>query len=198
MKVSSEDGAMLVKQARKSVVDFLTKSETVSQNKEFLEKFAHPSGVFVTLNKNNSLRGCIGYPFPDKVLSSALKEAAISAATSDPRFPTVSIEELDEITFEVTILSEPKIIQVEKAQQYLDQIRVSRDGLVVRNGFNSGLLLPQVPVKYNWSAVEFLEHTCKKSGLQKDCWKDADTEILKFQGVIFAETSPNGQIRQEL
>ena len=193
MRVSDEDGVLLVKQARRTVEGLLEKGRPPGQ---LGERFSFPSGVFVTLNKNRGLRGCIGYPLPGKALSVALRDAAVAAATDDPRFPPVSPEELDEITFEVTVLTEPEIIDVKGFEEYPEKIRVGRDGLLIRGGSSSGLLLPQVPVEYSWGEREFLEHACQKAGLEKDCWKQDGVEVLKFEGTVFAESSPNGEVRR--
>ena len=62
---------------------------------------------------------------------------------------------------------------------------IGRDGLIIENNQNSGLLLPQVPKEYNWNVEEFLEHTCEKAGIAKNSWKDRDTNVSKFEGTIF-------------
>jgi len=190
MRVSDEDGRLLVRQARRIVEGFLRKTELVDE--QFEKRFSFPSGVFVTLNKNHGLRGCMGYPFPNEVLSVALRDAAIAAATGDPRFSPVDAEELDGITFEVTVLTEPRMIHVGNFEEYPRNIRVGRDGLIIRKESSSGLLLPQVPLEYNWSELEFLEHACEKAGLEKDAWKQDGVEILKFEGMVFGESQPDG------
>ncbi len=195
--LSEEDGTLLVKTARKIVTVYLKTNSKPNLEKRFQEDFSFNSGVFVTLNNPLGLRGCIGYPLPDKKLFDALEDAAIAAAIEDPRFPPVKHEELESITFEVTILTPPKKITVDEPKEYLSKIKIGRDGLIVRNGFNSGLLLPQVPVEYNWNEQEFLEYTCEKAGLPKNCWKDRNTEIQKFEGIVFKETEPNGPVIQE-
>ena len=195
--LSIEDGTLIVKTARNVVTKYLNTNSKPNLEKRFQEDFSFNSGVFVTLNNPLGLRGCIGYPLPDKKLFNALEEAAIAAAIEDPRFPPVKSEELKSIKFEVTILTPPETIFVDKPEEYLSKIKVGRDGLIVRNGFNSGLLLPQVPVEYNWNEKEFLEYTCEKAGLPKDYWKNPDTEIQKFEGIVFKEIKPNGQVIQE-
>ncbi len=193
---SDADGEKLVRTARKAVTEFLKNDSRISDD-EFNSKFNFSSGVFVTLIKQDSLRGCIGYPIPVKKLSDGLIDTAISAATQDTRFDPVSYDELEKITFEVTVLTPPVEIKVENPQEYLNEIKVGRDGLIVENSYSSGLLLPQVPTEYGWNVQEFLEYTCQKAGLDKDTWKDEDTIISKFQGVIFKEESPNGNIIRE-
>lgn len=195
-KFSDADGEELVKMARRAVTEFLRSNSTVDDTK-FNSEFDFNSGVFVTLNKQDSLRGCIGYPIPIKKLSYGLIDAAISAATQDTRFSPVSVDELDKITFDVTVLTPPVEIKVEEPTEYLKEIKVGRDGLIVENSYSSGLLLPQVPIEYDWTVEEFLEHTCQKAGLGKDAWKDNDTKISRFEGVIFKEETPNGKIIRE-
>jgi len=195
-RLSDSDGVELVKIARKAVTELLENNLKISED-VFNSKFNFTSGVFVTLNKQGSLRGCIGYPLPVKKLSEGLIDAAISAATHDTRFNPVTVNELDKIIFEVTVLTPPVEIKVEKSSEYLKEIKVGRDGLIIENENKSGLLLPQVPTEYGWNTKEFLEHTCQKAGLVKNAWKNSDTKISKFQGVIFKEESPNENIIRE-
>jgi len=197
VNISEKDGQILVKTARMVVTDYLKNGSKTKLGKKFQEDFSFNSGVFVTLNNPLGLRGCIGYPLPDKKLFNALEEAAISAATEDPRFPPVKFEELDSITFEVTVLTPPTKIEVNDSQEYLSKIKIGQDGLIVKSGYNSGLLLPQVPVEYGWNEKEFLEYTCEKAGLPKEYWQKEDVEILKFEGIVFKEKDPNGEIIQE-
>lgn len=193
---TDEDGKELVKIARKAVTEYLKNNSKISDS-EFNSKFNFESGVFVTINKKDSLRGCIGYSTPIKKLSDGLIDAAVSAATQDPRFTPVSIDELDKIVFEVTVLTPPVVIKVDDPLEYLSIIKVGRDGLIVENSYSSGLLLPQVPAECGWNVEEFLQHTCEKAGINKDSWKESSTKISRFEGVIFKEESPNGKIVRE-
>ena len=194
--ISFGDGVILVKTARKSVTEYLTNNKKIS-NAIFNEKFNFNAGVFVTINDKSGLRGCIGYPLAIKKLSYALIDAAISASTNDPRFSPVKMNDLDDLVFEVTVLSDTEEISTDSPYEILDSIKIGRDGLIIENGVKSGLLLPQVPIEYNWSKEQFLNHTCHKAGLTNDSWKDIATKISKFQGMIFKEILPNGEIIQE-
>ena len=193
---SDSDGAELVRMARKAVTEILRNNSKISDI-TFDSKFDFSSGVFVTLNKKNSLRGCVGFPLPVKKLSEGLIDAAISSATHDTRFSPVTADELGELVFEVTVLTPPVEIKVSHSSEYLAEIKVGRDGLIVENSYASGLLLPQVPTEYGWNPEEFLEYTCQKAGLEKDAWKDKETKISRFQGVIFKEETPDGNIIRE-
>lgn len=196
-QISDQDGEALVKTARSIVSEFLKSNNRLKLEENFESNFSFNSGVFVTLNDSTGLRGCIGFPLPDKKLYNALEDAAIAAATEDPRFSPVKSEELDKITFEVTILTPPEEIQVDDPLEYPSRIKVGRDGLIVKHSFYSGLLLPQVPVEYHWTEEEFLGYTCEKAGIPRDYWKKKDTKILKFEGIVFKEGSPNGKVIRE-
>ena len=120
---SDSDGVELVKIARKAVIELLENNSKINED-AFNSKFNFTSGVFVTLSKQDSLRGCIGYPFPLKNLSDGLIDAAISAATQDTRFNPVTADELDQIIFEVTVLTPPVEIKVEESSEYLKRSKL--------------------------------------------------------------------------
>ena len=193
-ELSDEDGEFLVKTARKVVTEFLKNNKKIKFDEENEKKFSFNSGIFVTLNNPEGLRGCIGYPLPNKKLSNALVDSAISAATEDPRFPSVDSNELDKIIFEVTVLTPPVEIKVNDPLEYPSKIKVGRDGLIVKSGSNSGLLLPQVPKEYGWNEEQFLDHTCEKAGVPKEYWKEKETKILKFEGIVFKEQESFGKV----
>jgi len=197
IQLSDSDGVFLVKTARKAVTEFLSNGNRMKLESDLEEKFSFNSGVFVTLNNPDGLRGCIGFPMPEKKLSHAIIEGAIAAATEDPRFPSVKTNELNDIVFEVTVLTPPIVVDVSDPMEYLEKIKVGRDGLIIRHSFSSGLLLPQVPVEYGWNVEEFLQHTCEKAGLSRDTWKNESVKIEKFEGIIFKEETPNGTIVRE-
>ena len=196
MIISDDDGQALVKTARQVVTEYLKEGKKTELPKEIRSRFSFKSGVFVTLNKNEDLRGCIGFPTPDRILHQSLVDAAIASATEDPRFPPVRVGELDEITFEVTVLTPPVEIKVKDPSEYPKMIKIGRDGLVVQWEFGAGLLLPQVPVEYGWNEEEFLNHTCEKAGAPSNHWKQKSTKILRFEGIVFKETEPSGKIKR--
>jgi uncharacterized protein (TIGR00296 family) len=194
--VSDQDGEILVQTARKIVTEFVTNGRKLELDKDLRSRLSFESGLFVTLDLQDELRGCVGFPMPKK-LNEALPEASIAAATQDPRFTPVTSAELDKITFEVTILTPPVELKVDDPLQLPSMIKVGRDGLMVKQGYHSGLLLPQVSVEYNWNEKEFLDFTCQKAGLSSNCWQDKQTKVFSFQGIIFKEEKPNGRIVRE-
>ena len=193
-QITESDGEILVKTARKVVTEYLTTHKKLKLDDKIQTAYSYESGVFVTINDPSGLRGCIGYPLPDKKLFNALTDAAISAATEDPRFPPVKLSEIDKIIFEVSVLTPPIEIQIEDPLDYPKKIKVGKDGLIIKAGFNSGLLLPQVPIEYGWTEEQFLSHTCEKAGLSRDFWKNKEAQVLKFEGIVFKEETPNGKV----
>ncbi|MCX6707496.1 MAG: TIGR00296 family protein [Candidatus Woesearchaeota archaeon] len=182
---TQEDGEKLVKLARVSIETMFTKEKVDYSD---YDGFSEKQGVFVTLNKDGELRGCIGFPEPTYALNRAVVEAARSAAFDDPRFPPVSKEEM---------LTVPKLVKVKDSEEYEDRIIIGKDGLIIRGTFGSGLLLPQVPVDYDWSVKEFLKNLCMKAGLPSDAWKDLKNRIYSFQAQIFEEKVPKGEVMEK-
>ncbi len=197
-QLTLEEGGFLVKLARQAVEEYLEQGTVVKVPEDVPAKLMERCGVFVTLNRirggKKGLRGCIGLPYPDTPLAQAVIQAAVSSATQDPRFPTVSPKELDHIVFELSVLTPPEFIEVEKAADYPAKVKVGRDGLIVESGYYKGLLLPQVPVEWKWNAEEFLSQCCVKAGLMPDCWLVKGTKIYKFSCIIAQETSPKGPV----
>lgn len=156
-------------------------------------------GVFVTLNyldshKKEHLRGCIGFPIAEKSLYHSIIEVSIAAATQDPRFSLVDKEELADIVFEVSILTPPVEIKVQHPTDYLNIIKIGRDGLMLTWKNGSGLLLPQVPVELKWDTEEYLANLCYKAGAPPDTWLMSDSKLFSFQASIYKESDPNGNV----
>jgi len=194
---SIEEGEFLVKLARDSVSYYLKEGKKPSPPAPPSRRMVEKSGVFVTITKlvngERTLRGCIGYPLPYLPLIEATVDSAVSAAVNDPRFPPMKERELNEVLFEVSILSAPELISVRETKDYPKMIKVGRDGLVVEKGYYKGLLLPQVPVEYGWDAETFLAECCMKAGLPPDAWLSKSTKIYSFTAEVFSE-EPDGRV----
>ncbi|MGQ9664366.1 MAG: AmmeMemoRadiSam system protein B [bacterium] len=175
----TEDEKRLLKDiARKTIEAVVTKKKPPTF-KDLPDKLKQPYGVFVTINKHGNLRGCIGHIIADQPLYKSCQEMAEAAALHDPRFSPVSEKELPELELEISVLTPP-----EKVTDFKD-IVIGRDGLIVRRGYQSGLLLPQVATDYGWNVEEFLEQTCIKAGLPEDAYKLEGTEVYKFSAQVF-------------
>jgi len=193
--LSLEDGTLLVKTAR-AVIEGYAREGKVPPKPQVSEELAKPRGVFVTLMRRGQLRGCIGYPLPTKPLIDALMDAAVSSATRDPRFPPVRPQELSEVIVEVSVLTEPEVIEVKRPSEYPKHVEIGKHGLIVEWSGFAGLLLPQVPVEWGWDVEEFLSQTCVKAGLPPDCWLQRDVKIKRFSAQIFKEKKPGGEVEE--
>ncbi len=179
IRLSSADKRELLRIARSAIGQYLadgTVLDTTSTG-----HLVEPGAAFVTLTQDGHLRGCIGTITPDYPLAETVARCAIEAAVEDPRFVPLRLEESADIEIEVSVLT--PLIKVES----LDEIEVGRDGLLIRLGRRSGLLLPQVPEKYGWSREEFLRQTCIKAGLPEKSYLSPDAKLFRFQVDHFEE-----------
>ena len=196
--LTETEGRAAVKLARKTIETFLSEGRLSGPQESGIDLspvFGENRGVFVTLTEDGLLRGCIGHPYPDSTLKEAILDSAISAATRDPRFPPVGKEELDSIVVEVTILTQPEKINA-PPKDLPDKVIIGKHGLIVKQGYYQGLLLPQVAPENNMDAIDFLSHTCMKAGLSPDAWVKG-AEVYCFEGQIFKEKEPGGEVIEE-
>jgi AmmeMemoRadiSam system protein A len=179
--LSEPEKSELLALARKSVEFVVGKDELYMPPASADATLNQERGAFVTLTIAGGLRGCIGYTAPIKPLYLTVRDTATHAALHDPRFTPVTAAELPSLAYEISVLS--PLRRVTDVQQ----IRVGEHGLLMKNGDNEGLLLPQVPVEQKWDRQTFLEQTCRKAGMYSGCWKDEDTDIFAFTAVVFNE-----------
>ena len=200
-QLSIEEGKFLIELARNAVKEYLKTRKSISAPESTPKKLQEKCGVFVTINSvkhgKKELRGCIGYPYPTNPLVEAVIDAAINSATQDPRFYPLSLRELDEVVFEISVLTPPEAVKTEKSEEYLAKIKVGEDGLIVEKGMFKGLLLPQVPVEWGWCEEEFLCQCCIKAGLPPDSWLTKGVKIYKFSALIFEEEKPHGEVKRK-
>jgi hypothetical protein len=193
------EGIYLVRLARRTIEASFSRAKVDLSDAP--PKTREVCGVFVTLNSlrggEKQLRGCIGYPYPIKPLAEAVNEMAEAAAFEDPRFPRLTKKELGEIVIEVSVLTPPEAIKVEKPEQYPSCVKVGEHGLIAKRGGRSGLLLPQVATEWGWDSEEFLSQCCIKAGLAPDSWLLPGTQISSFKAIIFAEKTPGGEVERE-
>ena len=141
---------------------------------------AHRTGAFVTIRHNDLLRGCIGSVERGDPLVEVVARCAGDAATLDPRFPPLPLDHLPEVVLEISVLGpfEPVDDPAE--------VEVGRHGLVVEQGKQRGLLLPQVPTERGWDRETFLAQTCVKAGLPTDAWQTGASMFI-FEAYVFGE-----------
>jgi len=178
--LSAQERSYLLQRARAAIEKVLGVSprETSECQSTSLDE---KRGAFVTLKVRGRLRGCVGTIEPRDSIRDVTPQMAVAAAMSDPRFGTLTTGEIEHLHIEISILSPLREIQTH------GEIQVGQHGLVVRNGPNSGLLLPQVAEERAWNAEQFLESTCEKAGLASDAWRDDSTHIFVFEATVFGE-----------
>ncbi len=144
--------------------------------------FSEKRGVFVTLNINHQLRGCIGLIESVQALGPGIIEITKSAAFNDPRFQPLSQKELEDVVIEISVLTPPQPIN------NISKIELGKHGVIIKKGLSSGVFLPQVATDTNWSLEEFLNHLCQdKTGLPSNCYQDPDVKIYTFEAQVFEE-----------
>lgn len=122
--------------------------------------------MFVTLREGGELRGCIGSLEPEEPLVDAVVSRAIAAATQDPRFPPVSTRELPLLEYHVSVLSPVRKIKD------ASEIEVGKHGVIVSQGYQRGVFLPEVAPEQGWDRDTMLNFLCEhKAGLPRDAWK---------------------------
>lgn len=192
---SHEEGQQLVKVARDSVERLFN---GLDPDPQYSVQSMVQAGVFVSIHDFSAgrkiLRGCVGFPLPKGEFYPSLEEAAVSAATKDPRFKPISKGELDKVIFEVSVLNPPELITVAKPAEYLDMVSIGVDGLILRWREYSSLLLPQVASEYDWTVDQYLKNLCCKAGLPADMWMNCDVKIYKFSCIIYRESKPRGLV----
>lgn len=177
MALEDKDKGTLLDIARLAIASYIVdkripviKSEESSLNRK--------CGVFVSLHNKKDLRGCIGVFTSEDPLYKTVAIMAASAAFEDPRFDSVTEEEVKDLDIEISILTPLKKIDDPK------KIEVGRDGIYIVKGSHKGVLLPQVAVEHDFDRNMFLDHTCLKAGLKAGDWREG-AEIYTFEAEIF-------------
>ena len=181
LPLTETDQQTLLRIAREALMGYLNLAE-IPKFPDPGEALRQPCGAFVTLRKGKNLRGCIGVTEGIKPLYITVGECAVWAALHDRRFPPVMKSEVKGLRLEISVLSP----LMEIAPQ---DIEVGRHGLIISRGDMRGLLLPQVPVEWNWDRERFLNETCRKAGLPPDAWRQG-ARIQAFTAQVFEETQP--------
>lgn len=176
----------VLKLARQTIENHVNGKKTPIP-KKYPEELNEKRGVFVTIYKKSTkeLRGCIGIPYPEMSLIEALIEAANSVCL-DPRFEPLRPEEMNDISIEVSILTDPEPIK-SKPKFISQEIEIGKHGLIIRKDLQGGLFLPKVPVEQNWNIEEYLENLCYKAGLTADAWLDSNSKLFRFEAEVFEE-----------
>jgi len=189
--LSPEQGQWLVKLARQTLAGQFAK-KVAQKDMDALDNALADScyqvtcGTFVTLTLNKQLRGCIGSLTSGEPIRTGVRRNAINAAFHDPRFAPLNAADFDRVNIEVSILSEPQLLNYEDSDDLVEKLRSGVDGVIVRKDLASATFLPQV-----WEQLpetpDFLSHLCTKAGLAANAWRQTRLEISTYQVQHFAE-----------
>ena len=180
-RLSSDDCRVLLDLARRAILNAVVEKRILDFS-AYVISLTEPAGAFVTLHQDSRLRGCVGQVESPDPLVETIARAAINAALHDPRFPAVGAGDVESLEIEISVLSPPAPIAP-------DAILLGHHGLLIVNGKNQGLLLPQVATLRRWSSQRFLEETCAKAGLPRDAWREPSTRVLAFAAEVFSDAS---------
>jgi uncharacterized protein len=181
--LTGDDKQELLRIARATLREFLS-TGFMPPGAPHRKSLLQPRGAFVTLHVGGELRGCIGRVDPDTPLYLAVEQLAVSAATRDPRFDPLRIEELAQTQIEISILS-PLV------DGKPEDVEIGKHGVVITRGVRRGLLLPQVAVEHNLDRERFLDETCAKAGLPSGAWREPGTQLQLFTADVFGEKKPD-------
>ncbi|MFB6138121.1 MAG: TIGR00296 family protein [Halobacteriaceae archaeon] len=187
--LSYDDGARAVELARESVESYVVNGQR-EQPGSMRDAFYNRTGVLVRLvGAGGRLRGCAGACESDDQLGRAIVEAAIGAASGDSCGSEVEPAELPSVSVSVFVVSD--VVLTDDPERDLE---VGRHAAVVEGGDGDGWLYPTVPLENGWSPMEYLDRTCRTAGLPPTAWSDEEVGVTLFDGQVFRERSPGGEI----
>lgn len=181
MLLTKDEKGVLLLSARSAISTLFDNLSLPTIDYKIFPRLALKMGAFVTIRKENLLRGCIGYITSDMPLFNTVCNAAILAATEDPRFPPLLNTELSQIQLEISVLTPPVPVN-----DY-NEIIIGKHGLIVDEPEGYGVLLPQVAEEYNLSIDNFLTALCEKAGLDPYLWREKKINLLSFSAEVFEE-----------
>ncbi|MDP8208866.1 MAG: AmmeMemoRadiSam system protein B [Candidatus Electryonea clarkiae] len=178
--IPENDRKALIKLARTTITRYL-ETGTLPLVRDPVPSFSLKRGGFVTLEKDGRLRGCIGHMTDDLPLKDVVGKMALQAAFNDYRFKPVTLEEMDEIEIEISVLTPYKPVSSP------EEIVVGRDGVMIKKSGKSAVYLPQVAPQQGWNREQMLDKLCQKAGLPAGSWRKG-AEFLTFQAEVFKES----------
>ncbi len=188
MHLTGDERKELLKIARTAIYKTLQGEDFVADRSHFFGNMASQCGVFVTLRLNEQLRGCIGYVESENPLAVTVGEVAIKAASQDPRFIPITLDELENIVIEISVLSQFT------ALEDMQSIEVGTHGLYLEGEFHRGLLLPQVAIENHWDRETFCSQLGKKAGIPDFQPGYPGVRIYTFTADVFNEITVNQKV----
>jgi AmmeMemoRadiSam system protein A len=187
--LTEQQGTTLLQLARQTIEEQLGQPATAPVPDAALQdpELRSHQGVFVTLNKQGMLRGCIGSLLGVESIVDGVRRHAVNAALHDHRFPMLTVDEIHDLQIDISVLTPPQDLEYSDGTDLLKKLRPGKDGVILKvPGGNGATFLPQVweqlPV-----AEHFLQHLCLKAGLAGDSWQSGQLTVQTYQVQHFAE-----------
>jgi AmmeMemoRadiSam system protein A len=179
----------LLSLARRNIQKYLTDGSVLMLEQDSIpsDSLRDKRGVFVTLTINDELRGCIGNLEPEQSIYQSVIDNSLAAAFFDPRFPSLTISELEKVKIEISILGPLKKLQFSTPEQFVNYLKQKKPGIFIKKNFNQATFLPQVWLELP-EPEEFLQQLCFKAELNIGSWKDLDLEIYEYEVEKIQET----------
>ena len=187
MKLGSKGKEFLLKLSRQTLEEYFIAGKKLEINeKKVAKNLREKRATFVTLFKNNKLRGCIGNILPKFPLYQDVINNTLSAAFSDARFPQLKYDELRSLRIEISILTVPKRIIYDDTEDLLAKIKADEHGIILQSGYFQSTFLPDV-----WKELskkeDFLTNLSLKAGLAPNAWKNPETEFFFYTTESFED-----------
>ena len=181
--LTNQEKNTLLNLSRKTLSELfhINNSTAASNEIEITPSLSKSCGIFVSIYHQQELRGCIGQFNSALPLYKLLEQVTRSSAINDYRFQPLKMEELKNLTIEISVLTPLERINS------IDDLELGKHGIYIKKGFQSGTYLPQVSNKTGWSKAEFVANCSKnKAGLGWEGWRDA--ELYRYEAIIFGGT----------
>jgi AmmeMemoRadiSam system protein A len=183
-RLSSEEQRMLLEIAREAVAQAVRGARAPSLDlSQFPPRLREKGASFVTLlGLEGELRGCIGTVEAHSPLAQDVQRNAVSSALRDPRFFPVSVDELDDLQIELSILTPPQRLEYDGPDDLLAKVRPGIDGVIIEKDWRRATLLPSVWEKIP-DPVQFLSTLCLKAGLSQNEWRMPGVTVHVYQAL---------------
>ena len=188
MEIKGADRRFLLDLARKAIEYYLSTGKRLELGPDEVpsEELVKDGACFVTLYQNKELRGCIGSLEAHRPLFMDVIDNAIASAVGDPRFPALTVSELEAVKISISVLTKPKLLEIESPADILEKLVPGKHGLIIEKGAARATFLPavwkQIPEK-----TDFLKHLSMKAGLLPDEWKKHDMKFYVYETIEFSE-----------
>ena len=186
--VTEETGRFLIGFCRQALELYLRHRRVIDFPRVLSPELKEKHGVYVKLYKKigleKQLRGSKGIPFPTDSLIKTSIDAVISSS-QDKTYPQLELQDMPMLTIELSILTEPALLLAKEPHDYLKQIRIATDGLIMQHKSLGGIFLPYTPIQNKWTTEEFLENLAKKVNLPPEGWKTNPIKLYRFQSQTF-------------